>query len=226
MKTTLTIVLLFIGLTGYTQDYEHTESLTPNTARFGIKAGYNAAYINNTLNVGPTHKSDFHLGVFKEYRSNSFAFQPEVVYSRQGCNTNYKGHYYYYQGETKLNLSYLTIPVLIKGIIGNKLSFYTGIQPSVLISAREKGTAEIRKSNEGIKEINANVADNYKGLDLAVPVGFEVILSKNISTSFRYSHGLTDINDDSAHEKYRNMVGLEKKTLKNQVFQVSLQYFL
>ena len=223
MKTTLTILILFFSFSGFAQDDEIPE-VSPN--RYGIKAGYNAAYINNTLNTGPTHKSDFHLGMFKEYRFDSFALQPEVVYSRQGCNTNYRGHYYYYTGETKLNLSYLTVPVLIKGIIANKLSFYTGIQPGILIAAKEKGTADDRRENGGMKEINTSVTENYNGFDFAIPVGFEVIFSKTISTSFRYTHGLTDINADLEIEKYRDWAGLGKKRMKNQVFQISLQYFL
>src|SRR5688572_9262472 len=128
MKTAITILFLFISFSGLAQ--EETTEVSPS--RYGIKAGYNAAIINNTLNVGPNYKSDFHIGFFKEIRRNSFAIQPEVVYSRQGCKTNYYGHFYYNEGNTKLNLSYLTVPVLIKGIIANKLSFYTGIQPGIL----------------------------------------------------------------------------------------------
>jgi len=187
--------------------------------------------INNTVNVGASTKTDFHIGIFSELRSNSVAFQPEIIYSRQGCETDYNFYAYYNRGNTKINLSYLNIPLLLKVYVIKGLNIHAGIQPGLLLAANEKG--EITEHESGLggprptsKSIDKDVKKDYKSTDFGIPIGLGYNFSSKFSASLRYTYGLTEVNNDAEITGYRERVGVGSEKMTNRIIQLSLGYSL
>ncbi|HIB36970.1 porin family protein [Mesonia sp.] len=80
---------------------------------FGVKAGVNLANLNTDGDIDG--KTSFYLGAVAEFGlSESFALQPELVYSMQGAD--------------ELDLSYINIPVLAKYYLVEGLAVEVGPQ--------------------------------------------------------------------------------------------------
>ncbi|WP_304038414.1 outer membrane beta-barrel protein [Mesonia mobilis] len=89
------------------------ECLVQNAQEFGVKAGVNLANLNTDGDIDG--KTSFYLGAVAEFGlSESFALQPELVYSMQGAD--------------ELDLSYINIPVLAKYYLVEGLAVEVGPQ--------------------------------------------------------------------------------------------------
>lgn len=154
--------------------------------KFGAKAGLNFAFItgDNTKNFDPN--TDFHLGVMAEIKiSDKFSFQPELIYSGQGADTNI-------ESEGSIALNYLNVPLIGKYYVTKGLSLEAGPQIGYLLSTKG-GTLDYK--------------DLLKPIDFGVNFGVGYKLDNGLYFNARYNLGLSNINNvDGFTDKNRNGV--------------------
>jgi hypothetical protein len=161
------------------------------TATIGLKAGANYSKITNL---------DGKLGYNVGFLANlpvgaSVSLQPELVYSNQGgeyTTSDMQKH--------NLNLNYLNIPVLLQYNAGG-VRLQAGPQIGFLTSVHDN----VNNVETGF--FNKN---DFKKIDVSLPVGISYVGRSGIGIDARYNIGLSNINN----------VGLN--TIKNNVAQVGL----
>lgn len=137
----------------------------------GIKAGAN--FSNQSItDISTNSKTGFHGGAYVILAfSEKWAIQPEVLYSSQGSEL-----------PNDLNdLTYLSIPVLLRWKPISLLSIEAGPQFSSLLDA-------VDDSGDSIKE-------DFKNSDFGLAVGATVHLPLGINGGVRYVWGFTDVSD-------------------------------
>jgi hypothetical protein len=164
--------------------------------QFGVKAGANIANLVGDDADGAKSKFGFNAGAFVEIPAGEkFSVKPELVYSLQGAKADDDGD------DSKLNLSYLNIPVLAKYNITEGFFAETGPQFGFLMSAKAK---------EG--DDDADVKDFYKGFDFSWGLGLGYELPEGFGFNARYNLGLSKIDEEG------------EAKVKNGVFQVGVFY--
>jgi len=170
--------------------------------KFGVKAGANFSNVRGSDVEGNKGKTGYYAGAFAEYPiTEKLAVKPELVYSLQGAKAVEE-----YEGvvtEAKVDLSYITLPVMVKYEFIPGLYAETGPQISYLTSAKAK--------SNGYKE---DVKDYFKKVDFTWGFGVGYISSFNLGINARYNLGLSKMAAEDAEKVY------------NGVFQVGLVYVL
>ncbi|MGN6647116.1 MAG: porin family protein [Cytophaga sp.] len=141
---------------------------------YGPRIGLNfptVAGVNN--NAG--FKTGIHIGGYANFAlSESISFQPELLYSMKGCS--------YINGGGGLSLSYLDIPLLFN--FGQKFHFQAGVQPSLLLSA---------KNQNGSGGSKTDVKSSVNGFDIAPVLGLGYKFDGGFNFGVRLSYGIPDI---------------------------------
>lgn len=154
----------------------------------GAKAGANLGKIDgvsfeNEFNLG------YQLGGFAEIDfSKGFGIQPEVLFSQTETTVTDEPLSGLTSGE-KIQLNYLSVPVLLRLNASKLLTFHIGPQFSVLTN-NHKTTA-------------GNVGDAFTGGDFAMVAGAQVNLGA-LKIYGRYNIGLNNINEIGDQEKWKN----------------------
>jgi hypothetical protein len=139
--------------------------------KFGAKGGLNFASISgdNTKGIGAV--TAFNFGVLSEIPiSDTFSFQPELMYSGQGYGFN----------DNTIALSYLNIPLMGKYYLTKGLSIEAGPQIGFLLSAKNE---------------NTDVKDSFNTFDFGVNFGLGYKFDNGLNFGVRYNLGLTNINN-------------------------------
>lgn len=180
-----------------------TDKTTPSTSsskiKFGLKAGLNVSSLSN---MNMNSKAGFYGGVFVNIPvAKDFSVQPEVLYSAVGAKE--KG-----DSNAKLNLEYLSVPVMFQYKALPNLYVEAGPQFNFLIDARLKKSA----STSALK----NATQSF---DFGIGLGAGYYFTKNIGVNVRYTAGLSDI------VKTKYQYGYDREgSVKNGVFQVGVNY--
>ena len=168
--------------------------------KLGVKAGANFSNVRGSDVEGNKGKTGFYAGAFAEYSiSEKLAVKPELVYSLQGAKAVEE-----YEGvvtEAKVDLSYITLPVMVKYEFVPGFYAETGPQISYLSSAKAK--------SNGLKE---DVKDYFKKCDLSWGFGLGYISPINVGINAKYNLGLSKMSAEEPEKVY------------NGVFQVGLVY--
>ncbi|UTX49438.1 porin family protein [Chryseobacterium sp. MA9] len=199
---------IFLGLAIITGTFAFaqntsTDATTPSTSsskiKFGLKAGLN---VSNLSNMDMNSKAGFYGGVFANIPiAKDFSIQPEALYSATGAKG--KGG-----DETKLNLEYLSVPIMFQYNALPNLYVEAGPQFNFLIDARLKKSA----STGAFKSAT-------NSFDFGIGLGAGYYFTKNIGINVRYTAGLSDI------VKTRYQYGYDRTgSVKNSVFQVGINY--
>jgi len=145
----------------------------------GIKGGVNFYDINNDNNVSYDSKLGFNLGLLGHIHvAKHFALQPEIQYSAQGAK------YTNDNGDNKINLNYINVPVLLQYMWDNGFRLQAGPQAGILVSAKSENN-----------DTKVDIKNNYKPLDLGLSFGASYIHpSTGIGIDARYNLGLSNIN--------------------------------
>lgn len=162
---------------------------SPNV-QFGIKGGLNFANVNveDADDDAFDNLTSFHLGALAHiHMTDRFALQPELFYSGQGAK----------DGDDKLKLGYLNLPVLGQVMFGEGFRLQTGPQVGYLMSA---------KNNDD------DIKDEFNKIDFSWVFGAGYLTSMGIGIDARYNLGLSNINETDAIK------------VKNRVFSVGLFY--
>ncbi len=169
---------------------------------FGVKAGANfASFSGSDVPDAAEMKVGFHLGVLAEFKlGNQFAVQPELLYTMRGTQTTTEilGQSF----DAKMNLSYLSVPILAKYYITENLNIHLGPQIGFLMSAKV--------SSDGN---DVDVKDQYKSIDAGLAVGLGYKLDSGIFFDARYYLGMTQLADTD-----------QDVDVKNSVIQISVGY--
>lgn len=120
--------------------------------------------------------------------SEYMALSGEANLSLQGARWEDYG----YSGRT--NLLYFNVPVLLRYQTESGFFGEAGIQPGLLLSAKDK--------YEGHSD---NYMDHMNKLDLSIPFGAGYMFNENLGVSLRVTPGINDISKD-ADDKDRNLV--------------------
>lgn len=164
-------------------------------AKFGLKAGVNVATLTGDDVEDVKAKLGFNVGGFAELPlADAFSLRPEVVFSGQGAKADGEGDY-------KLNLGYLNVPVLAKWSSEGGFFAETGPQVGFLLSAKAKAG-----------DLDMDMKDYYKSIDFAWAFGIGYQVASNIGINGRYNLGLANVADS------------DDGSVKNSVFQVGAFY--
>lgn len=178
----------------------------------GIKGGVNLSTLSIDDNNDKNMKLGFHVGVFNKIAiTESFAVQPELLYSLQGLKVEYDG---IADGETNFNLNYINLPVKLVFNLSEDFEFQFGPYVGYLIDANLKTDADVL----GIFEINSEDdvdRKNFNSIDYGLTAGLGFDLDPLI-ISINYNLGLSQVAKDD--EFSYNMLG----DAKNRVIQVSV----
>lgn len=175
--------LLFISVSLFSQ------SLT-----FGIKAGANMGKI-----TGHSFKDEYnlgyHAGVFLTIGGKKLAIQPEVLFNQ--VNTDTATNFNQITGFKnigKIQLHYLSIPILINYNISNILALQFGPQFGILMDQN--------------KSLTQNGKDAFKSGDFSLAAGLQLKLLK-FRVYGRFIGGVTDVNNLPANDTWKvNMIQL------------------
>ncbi|MGV3528766.1 MAG: porin family protein [Flavisolibacter sp.] len=158
----------------------------------GVKAGLNLSSITNR-----DMKPGYHVGFLAHLRmGQSWALQPEVVYSNQGAKYDLSN------GETHtLNLNYINIPFLFQYNATPSLRLQTGPQVGFMTSVHDK---------VGSTETYFFDKNDFKDTDFSWSIGASYVGRGGIGVDARYNIGLSDINEGGG------------ATIKNNVAQIGV----
>ncbi|MDG4651214.1 porin family protein [Chryseobacterium arthrosphaerae] len=201
MKKILFGLALTAGTLAFAQSTSTTSTAAPSKSpvRFGLKAGLNVSTLSN---MDMNAKAGFYGGVFANIPvAKDFSIQPEVLYSATGAKSKTDSN-------TKLNLEYLSVPVMFQYNIIPDLYVEAGPQFNFLIDARLKKSVSTAAYKNGTKSF-----------DFGIGLGAGYNITKNIGVNARYVAGLSDIVKTRYYYGYDNT-----NPVKNGVFQIGASY--
>lgn len=207
-KLSIAMVMIF-GLAQLT-------AIQAQDVKFGAKAGLNLANITGDVEDN-SMKLALHLGGMAEIKiSETFAVQPELLYSALGTKFP----------DGKLALNYLVLPLMAKFSVTDNLTLEAGPQFGYLLSAKsiydeeEDDLPSITTKSSSSKSQSASTAsvdikEYFKSFDLGGAVGASYLLDNGMNISLRYIMGISNTPKyNSSDYKY-----------KNSVFQLSIGYY-
>lgn len=175
-----------------------TNNLNAQENKFGLKGGLNLSSLNidnaDDNNIVP----GFHAGFWGRIMlSDVVSFQPEVLYSGKGVKTVYNEDFLgvdVADGETKLNLNYIEIPLHFAYHLSEDFNFHAGPYVGMLMNASVETQGEVL---DFIDIDNAEDLDRseFNTLDYGISVG----LGFNVDAlmfGFNYSMGLNPVAKD------------------------------
>ena len=165
--------------------------------RFGVKGGFNYSTIVGDLTTGLKFRFSGHGGIFVEIDfSEKFKLQPELLYSSQGFQFSTDLAAIQNGGavgddndfRTNVQLNFITVPILGKFALNDKLDVEFGPQFGFLVNQVTKF-----KDLDQASDVNADRRSSISGdfqLDYGAVVGLGLALSDNLSISPRFYVGL------------------------------------
>lgn len=189
-------IFLGLAITAGTLSFaQEKTAASASPVKFGAKAGLNISTISGG---GSTAKAGFYGGVFANIPiASSFSVQPEVLYNGVGAKADE-------MQDLKVNLSYISVPVMFQYNALPNLYFEAGPQFSFLIDSKFKYQSVSVKAN-----------DYIKGFDFGIGLGAGYYFNDKIGVTARYVAGVTDI--------AKSNQGADAEG-KNNVFQFGLAY--
>ena len=157
--------------------------------KIGVKLGANL----NKLD-GQSFKDGFKVGYlvggFVDLKvAKSISLQPELLFSQTSTTTVPNASSIPNVEQVKKSLHYMSIPIIVNYKLLPMLKLQVGPQFGVLLN-----------SNESIVQSGAR---SFKSGDFSAVVGAQVNILK-FNAGLRYVIGLTDINDLTSQEKWKN----------------------
>jgi len=160
-------------------------------ARAGIKGGLNVSnlYIDDLDDENARY--GFNVGLFGQVlASETFAIQPELLYSTKGSKAFYEG---IVDQTVKYNINYLDLPVLAVFKLGESAEIHVGPYASYLLNANISYSGDIINGDDEIDR------DHLKSFDYGLVGGFGLNFGA-AQVGARYNYGLAKIADSDAAE--------------------------
>lgn len=181
-------------------------------SQVGIKGGVNLSTLSVDDSNDKNLKAGFHAGVFSKIAlTESFAIQPELLYSMKGVKYNFDDNVLA-DGSAKFNLNYIEVPVKLVFNLSEDFELQFGPYVSYLLNANVDTDAEVL----GFWDISGNDEldrDNYNALDYGLSLGLGFDFNPLI-IGFNYNLGLNPVAKED--KLSRDILG----EAKNSVIQV------
>jgi hypothetical protein len=192
---------------------------TAQETRFGVKGGLNYSSIVGDLTEGLKFRFSGHGGIFLEIDfSEKFKLQPELLYSSQGFQFSTDLATIENGGtgddndfRTNVQLNFITVPILGKFALNDKLDVEFGPQFGFLLNQVTK-FKEVDQEANSIADRRSSISGDFQ-LDYGAAVGLGIKLSDNLSLSPRFYIGLRN-----------RLNGLQGAQNYNAAMQLSLNY--
>ena len=195
------LLLLFIGfsVSGWSQN-------SGSFKNFGVIVGPGMSHILGGESWEPT------FGLLAGIETNLYdinensSIKGGVIFTIQGANysENYSTDYFttvlkstQFDDMTfsgKVSLSYIYVPILYNYVSNNGIYFEGGVQPGILVSAKDK-------YDDGD---SYDYKDYIKTFDLGIPVGAGYWVNDRLSVGARAVFGLTTIDTDESADSSEN----------------------
>lgn len=154
--------------------------VTAQETHFGIKAGVNVSNVDIQNGDDFASKAGLHLGGLAHIHiTRHFALQPELVYSMQGGK----------DGNEKLKLNYINVPVLAQYMTNEGFRLQTGPQLGFLTTAKSK-----------IDKVEVDRKDDLNSFDFSWVFGAGYLFPSGFGIDARYNLGISNISDDNNFE--------------------------
>lgn len=180
-KLVLLFAIIAIGTSSFAQEI-----------KYGVKGGLNLANFSGDDMNGDS-RADIYFGGFMRLKlTKSLAFQPEIVYSRQGSKDDRE------ESNLQFKTNFLNIPLLLRAkMFGtDKLYAIAGPQIGIHLSSEFEEDGDTAKYDKAMRD-----------MDFSVAIGLEYKLNKQFSIDIRYNFGLSEIfNDDYVEIDAKNSV--------------------
>ncbi len=165
-----------------------SSSLFSQGLTFGIKAGANMGKIS-----GQSFKNEYslgyHAGAFVTIGGKKWAIQPEVLFNQVNTDTATSFNQITgFNNVSKIQLHYLSIPILINYNISNILALQFGPQFGILMDQN--------------KSLTQNGKDAFKSGDFSLAAGLQLKLLK-FRIYGRFVGGTTDVNNLSNNDSWK-----------------------
>jgi outer membrane immunogenic protein len=223
MKRSLMMLsLTCFALTLFAQ-VDHREKLGEKKGTKMNNLAAAAAFIgaNSSTLVGDKSTSNksiwgFHAGIGTPvvHFSQTLGIRAELVYSQQGDEYSY-GETSYYSSNTVSRMDYLNLGVLARYQHRSGIYAEAGLQPGLLLSAKEKTTSSGMGGGGTTKK---DIRKELNSFDLGLPIGAGYIYKKKVALSARFTPGLLNVNKKDGAFK-----GLKQR---NSVFSARLAYLI
>ncbi|SIQ82165.1 Outer membrane protein beta-barrel domain-containing protein [Chryseobacterium sp. RU37D] len=192
MKKLILGIAISLSSLAYAQE-KAKESSSP--VRFGVKAGLN---ISSTTGGDSKAKAGFYGGAFANIPlSSQFGVQPEVLYNGVGSKAKDVN-------DLKINLDYISVPVMFQYNALPNLYLEAGPQFSFLVNSKFK-----------YQSVSVDAKDFVKGFDFGIGLGAGYYIVDGFGVTARFVAGVVDITKKSN--------GVQEEG-KNNVFQIGLAY--
>nr|WP_321453546.1 porin family protein [uncultured Carboxylicivirga sp.] len=172
--------------------------------KYGVKAGVNFANGTGDDFENGDMRTSLQAGAFARFSlSETFAFQPELLYSGQGSKYSESETGYSYDQTLKLN--YLNIPLMFKYYASNGFNIQAGPQLGFLMSAKMKEEETADGTTISVEE---DIKDQVKGFDFGLDFGLGYDLESGLGFDLRYGLGLTNIVDNDDADGKNSVISL------------------
>ena len=151
----------------------------------GLKAGYNYATLKGNVSDGANFKPyhGYYAGITLEFPlSNLFSLQVEGIYNRRGANITSNTY-----GKAKLNLDYLSLPVLARFNVGKGINLHIGPQLEYRI---DKPNFYFDAGTDPVTRVKDDALDIIDG---AMTVGIAYMTDAGWFFEARWVQGLTSV---------------------------------
>ena len=180
MKTKIIPIVILLFLV--------SSSLFSQGLTFGIKAGANMGKISGH-SFKDEYNLGYHAGAFLTIGGKKWAIQPEVLFNQVNTDTATSFNQITgFNNVSKIQLHYLSIPILINYNISNILALQFGPQFGILMDQN--------------KSLTQNGKDAFKSGDYSVVAGLQLKLLK-FRVYGRYIGGTTDVNNLSNNDTWK-----------------------
>lgn len=157
----------------------------------GIKGGLNLSTISTDVGSDKNLKPGFHVGVFNKFAfSETFAIQPELLFSTKGLKINYD-ETMIVDGETRFNTTYIDLPIYLVFNLSEAFQIQAGPYLSYLISANVDTDADVLGFFEinTVKELDRK---NFNAFDYGISAGISFNLDPLVIGA-NYTLGLNPV---------------------------------
>ncbi len=165
-----------------------SSSLFSQSLTFGIKAGANMGKISGQ-SFKDEYNLGYHAGAFLTIGGKKWAIQPEVLFNQVNTDTATSFNQITgFSNVSKIQLHYLSIPILINYNISNILALQFGPQFGILMDQN--------------KSLTQNGKDAFKSGDFSLAAGLQLKLLK-FRVYGRFVGGTTDVNNISSNDTWK-----------------------
>ena len=211
-----------------------TFAFAQTTPQFGLKAGINVASISKDGYDDAKAKVGFAGGAFVNIPvAEQFSIQPEVMYSQMGSKVTksvsrtFLGNTYEARSTAKLNLDYVTVPIMFQFRATPAFYIEAGPEFGFLTSAKAKdiNTTYVNGSPENSStNTSEDMKDSFSGFNMGAALGLGYDITPNFGINARYVAGFTDINKKDSNTNGNTSLQNDGNKNRNNTFQAGIYY--